>query len=275
MGKVLLCCVGLVVLAGVAFLAYPQERVQFVALAFNPVGPEYKDGRLNPFSVPAIREAMNLVMDRERIVKEIYGGNATPWLFPVTRGYLEALGLWEFAQTLAEKYAHDFEKGKAQVFEEMRKLGALLHEGIWYYKGRPVTLKVVARSEDERKALGDYVAEVLRRLGFRVEVLHRSGREATVLVQGSDPGEGAWDVYTEAWLSLVTADNDDFFEIFYTPRRMQAQPWLSYKPPEELDQVARRLTTKGYTGDAERKELVGRALELCLKDSVRIWLLYR
>jgi peptide/nickel transport system substrate-binding protein len=42
-------------------------------LLYNPV-PEFSDGRINPFGVPAIREAMNMLVDRDYIIQEIFGG---------------------------------------------------------------------------------------------------------------------------------------------------------------------------------------------------------
>ena len=48
-------------------------------LTFNPTGPTFaKTGELNPFHVPAIREAINWLIDRDHIVEEIYGGLAIP-----------------------------------------------------------------------------------------------------------------------------------------------------------------------------------------------------
>jgi len=49
-------------------------------ITFNTAGPEFKDGRLNPFSDPKIREAMNYLIDRNYIAQEIYAGLAQPRL---------------------------------------------------------------------------------------------------------------------------------------------------------------------------------------------------
>ena len=51
----------------------------YTELTFNPVGPTFPEtGDLNPFHVPAIREAMNWLVDRNHIVEEIYGGLGFP-----------------------------------------------------------------------------------------------------------------------------------------------------------------------------------------------------
>src|SRR5690625_3567346 len=56
------------------FLTYSQSFGSYTELTFNTYGPEFQDGRLNPFSVPRIREAMNLLIDRDYVTNEIYGG---------------------------------------------------------------------------------------------------------------------------------------------------------------------------------------------------------
>jgi peptide/nickel transport system substrate-binding protein len=61
------------------------------------MGPEFKDGRLNPFSDPAIREAVNWLIDRDYIVSEFYGGLTAilgtsaihPKLFPDYARYVD------------------------------------------------------------------------------------------------------------------------------------------------------------------------------------------
>lgn len=254
------------------FCALAQQRVTLVGLAFNPAGPTYQDGRLNPFSVPAIREAMNLVIDREKIVNEIYGGQAQAWFFPVFPWYLEGLGLGDVARTIAESYAYDFEKGKAVIFEEMQKLGAVLKDGVWNYQGKPVKVVLVVRTEDQRKSIGDYVAKQLRSLSLEVEVLYKTAREASPLVLTSNPMAGGWDIYTDGWAFLPDADCDKLFESFYTPRGRPSPLWEAYKPAEDLDRIARDLANKAYKSEEEHKSMVARALELCLKDSVRVWL---
>jgi peptide/nickel transport system substrate-binding protein len=52
-------------------------------LSFNPVGPVFEStGKLNPFAVPAVREAMNWLIDRNYITQEIMGGLGTPRYVP-------------------------------------------------------------------------------------------------------------------------------------------------------------------------------------------------
>jgi len=59
-------------------LDYLQVFGSYSEITFNPVGPKFNDGRLNPFSSRKIREATNMMIDRDYIAQEIYNGLAVP-----------------------------------------------------------------------------------------------------------------------------------------------------------------------------------------------------
>ena len=48
------------------------------AFMFNPAGPTFQDGRLNPFSNAKIREACNWLIDRKYIAAEAIGPMGAP-----------------------------------------------------------------------------------------------------------------------------------------------------------------------------------------------------
>ena len=52
-------------------LEHTVAHGNFNDLTFNPYGPTFYDGRLNPFSNTAIREAMNRLIDRTYITQVI------------------------------------------------------------------------------------------------------------------------------------------------------------------------------------------------------------
>jgi len=160
------------------------------------------------------------------------------------------------------------------IHEEMTKLGAVLRDNVWYYKNAPVKVKVIGRAEDERKPLAEYIALQLQKLGFEVEYKALSAREATAMVMLDKPEKGKWDLFTGAWLVSVGQDEEKRFEAFYTPRGLNYPLWQAYKPDPVFDAVARKLANKEYGNQKELKDLVTQALELCLKDSVRIWLIF-
>lgn len=100
------------------FLTYSESFGSYTELTFNPYGPEFQDGRLNPFSVPRIREAMNWLIDRDYIVDEIYGGLAVPKFFPITAAFPDYARYAAAAKTLELKYAHNPELAEQVISEE-------------------------------------------------------------------------------------------------------------------------------------------------------------
>ena len=255
-------------------LTYDFSYGLYFELTFNPVGPEFpKTGELNPFSNPRIREAMNYIVDRKYIVDEIMGGLATPKFVPICHGFPEYERFKDVIKEIEEEYKYDFEKGKKIIFEEMKKMGAEFKDGKWYYKGKPVVIKFIIRVEDQRKAIGDYVASQLEKLGFTVERMYKTSKEAAALWIRGDPAEGKWHMYTGGWITTaVTRDDADNFAFFYTPIGLPIPLWQAYKPAPEFFEVAKKLAEKQFKTMEERAELMRKAFKLAMKDSVRVWL---
>ena len=124
-------------------------------LTFNPYGPEFYDGRLNPFSSTAIREAMNRFIDRTYITQVIYGGLATPRWLPVHTISADYARYQATIEALEADYAYDPGGAEADIATEMVAQGAYLEGGKWHYDGEPVTLIALIRLEDERRQIGD------------------------------------------------------------------------------------------------------------------------
>ncbi|OUM98671.1 MAG: hypothetical protein BAA04_05450 [Firmicutes bacterium ZCTH02-B6] len=258
------------------FLTYSRSFGSYNELTFNPYGPEFNDGRLNPFSVPRIREAMNWLIDRDYIVNEIMGGMAVPKFFPITAAFPDYARYADTARALELKYAYDPERARAVITEEMEKLGAQLVNGVWHYKGSPVEITALIRIEDERRIIGDYVSNQLEDLGFVVNRLYRTAAEASPLWLTADPAEGRMHFYTGGWVTTaVDRDQGSNFDFFYTPRGEATPLWMAYTPASEFDAVADRLGRNDFTSLEERGGLFRRALELALEDSVRLWLVDR
>lgn len=258
------------------FLTYSQSFGSYTELTFNTYGPEFQDGRLNPFSVPAIREAMNLLIDRDYVTNEIYGGLAVPKLFATNSAFPDYARYAAAATALELQYAHDPVAAEEIISEEMEKLGATKVNGVWHYNGQPVEIIVLARIEDERLALGDYVATLLEDLGFVAQRLYRSAAEASPLWIGADPSLGLMNIYTGGWISTaVTRDTSYNFTQFYMPQGQASPLWEALTPPEEFVEVARRLEHNVFSTLDEREALFTRGWELGLEDSNRIWVVDR
>lgn len=253
-------------------LDYYQTFGSYSELTFNPVGPEFNDGSFNPFSIRKIREAMNMVIDRDYIAQEIYGGLAIPKYNMLTAAYVDYARVVETARALEVKYAYNLDAAKEIITQEMLAAGAELVNGVWHYKGQPIVVKILARSEDERALVGDYVAQQLNKIGFQTAVDYRTGSEASPIWYSGDPAEGKWHIYTGGWgAGAVYRDQGHIFNQMYTKRTMSSPLWQALDPIPELDAISDILYYKNFTTMEERNALYSRALELSLQDSPRIF----
>jgi len=242
-------------------------------LSFNPVGPVFSDGRLNPFSDPRAREAMNWLVDREHIVQEILAGAGLPQALPLRPIFPDYARLAEHARPLELEYAYDPERGKTQLFEVMRDLGADFVDSRWFYRGVPVEIRFLIRT-DARRPLGDYVARILEDLGFSVRPIYAGYSEA-LRILSAPPEEGLWHLYTNSLVvSVIERDEAATFQLNYTPA-FPYPPWQYLRPDWELAEVAQRLARGDYKDFAERTALMAKALELSMRDSSQVWLAVR
>ena len=241
-------------------------------LTFNPTGPETAGGVLNPFHEPRVREAVNWLIDRRYIADELYGGLAVPRYLPMSTAFPDYARLADVARSLEQKYRHDPERAERVISAEMAAMGAERVDGRWHYQGQPVRLRVLIRTEDARRRVGDYVSNLFADLGFEVERMYRTAEEAAAIWAAGDPETGRWHIYTGGWASTVidrdVANNLDFY---YTPRGQPIALWQAYDPGEELDDIAGRLQRREYDTWDQRQEMMARGLELAMEDSARVW----
>ncbi|MCS7137072.1 MAG: ABC transporter substrate-binding protein [Candidatus Caldarchaeum sp.] len=258
-------------------LRYVMSYGLHYELTFNPVGPEFPaTGKLNPFSVPRIREAMHLLVDRNYIASEIMGGLGVPRYTALSPSFPDYGRYADLLRQVETQYAYNLERARAIVGEEMTKLGAQLRDGKWYYKGEPVSLIFLIRVEDQRRQIGDYVSSQLERLGFTVDRQYKTSREASPIWIRGDPKDGQWHLYTGGWITTsVSRDEGDNFGFFFTPRGQPVPLWQAYKPDPEFDRVAARLWNREYKTVEERDELMRKAITYSMKDSVRVWLIHQ
>jgi peptide/nickel transport system substrate-binding protein len=255
-------------------IQYETSYGSSTELAFNPVGPTFpRTGELNPFHVPAIREAINWLNDRDHIAEEIYGGLAVPRYLPLTSAFPDYARMADVARGLELHYAYNPARAKEIITREMNRLGAKLTNGRWHYREKPVRLKFLIRTEDQRREIGDYVATLLENVGLVVERQYKTAAETSPIWIAGDPADGRWHIYTGGWVSLaIDRDQADNFNSFYTPRGRPEPLWQAYKPSPKLDKVAERLERRDYSTLEERNRLMGEALTLAMEDSVRVWL---
>lgn len=265
-----------------AGLAYTQNYGGSYELTFNPYGGgdngalfDQSTGKLNPFAVPAIREAMNMLVDRDYIVQEVYGGLASPKFFPITGAFPDYANLADVARELEAKYAYNEAKAAEIITAEMEKLGATKVDGKWTYNGEPVTLIFIIRNDGDgtRKPIGDYVSAQLEKLGFTVDRQYKTSSEASPIWIRGNPADGLWHLYTGGWITTaISRDQGGNFLFYYTKDGLGQPLWQAYKPTDEFYKLAQDLSNNNFKTVEERRDLFAKALRLSMEDSVRVWL---
>ena len=244
-----------------------------VSLLLNPAPAVAGD--LNPFSIPEVRRAVQFLVDREFIAREIYRGMARPMLTHVSSHDYDYLTVFDIARGSGITY--DPEYGRELIAQAMRDAGATMSGGVWSYNGQPIRVRFIARVEDERRDVGDLVRRELERAGFMVNVTYRPFAAAVMSVYSTDPQAFEWHVYTEGWGRSAPTRYD-----FSNVNQMTA-PWLGNMPgwkevgfwqyeQDELDELGQRLFRGEFAGRDERDRIYRRMTELGLDESVRIWI---
>jgi peptide/nickel transport system substrate-binding protein len=255
---------------------YQPSFGSYIELTINPSGPIFSNGKLNPFAIPRIREAMNWLIDRDFIAQEIMAGMAATRYLPINNASLDYALLAETARKLELEYAYNKEKANQVISEEMTKLGAIKTGGKWYYNSAQVEIILLIRTEDERLAVGSYVADQLDSIGFTAIRDYKTSGEASSCWLTTDPMAGCFHIYTGGWITTsIPRDLGGNFSFFYTPRGLGSPLWEAYTPAPEFDAIAFDLENRNYDNTAIRAEMMTQALALAMQDSARIWLVDR
>ncbi len=253
-------------------LRYYTSYGSFNDITFNPV-LILEDGSLNPFGDPQIREAMNMLIDRDYIVQEITGGMAVPRFVDVQ---LASSDYASFADVIAEmsiKYAYNPDQAEEIIAGRMEELGAEKVDGVWTYNGDPVEIVALIRIEDERLEIGDYLSNQLEDIGFTVTRDYKTSAEASTCWISSDPAGGCFNFYTGGWVSTeISRDESGNFAVYYTPLGWGIPLWQAYDPSEEFLAVAEALLNGDFNTVEERADLMRQVIPLSMEDSSRLWL---
>lgn len=259
-----------------AGLKYSSFNGLYYDILYNPA--IFADGRLNPFSNRKIREATNWLFDRDYLNQEIYEGGALAKWFAIQTQGPDYVDLIDVARALESKYAYNLEQAREVITAEMEGMGASLVDGKWTdANGELITLVFIIRNDSDktRIPIGEYVASQFEEIGFTVDRQQKTGGEAAPIWIGSVPEEGQWHMYTAAWgASIIDRDEANMFQEMYLPSSQQGIPaWYSNVPDPEFQQLGDDLYASVYDTLAERREMMVRAMELAMEDSLQVWLI--
>ncbi len=259
-----------------AGLSYSQAFGGYYGISFNPA--VFSDTtQLNPFSNRKIREATNWLIDRNYINQEIYAGGSLPKLLPVTTQLVEYTNLIDTARALETKYAYDFDRAKEVIDAEMEAMGAELVDGKWSFNGEPITLIFLIRNDGDgtRQPMGDYVSNQLESIGFTVDRQYKTSSEAFPIWQGSTAADGLWHMYTAGYipsgLSSLRDESGNIQQSYLNTSIQASEPFISNISDEEFQQLGDDLAQGNYSTKEERDQMMARALELALEDSLFVW----
>ena len=235
----------------------------------------YSGKGINPFAFRQIRFAMNYLIDRKYVATNIYGGYAAPMYAPYS--YYDPM--YSIIADIVAKYRFSYAPALADqiVTKVLTAVGAVKKGGKWYYEGKPITIKFVIRTEDERKELGDMLASELERLGFTVNRMYMSFGEAISTVYFTNPIDFKWHIYTEGWGKGVIDRWDPWaLTQFAAPwfgwmPGIQQAGWWQYKN-ETLDELTKKACLGKFKSKEEFINLMRDATELALQESVRVWI---
>jgi len=236
-------------------------------MLLNPV--DYTaQGILNPFSSMKIREAMNLVVDRNYVVQEILGGLGVPKYTALDTAFPDAARNAGELGAIATKYAYNFDKAQKVVDAEMTTMGATKDaNGKYQYKGKPVTIIGLIRTEDERKLIGEYFANQLEKLGFTVDRQEKVRKEAAPIWQG-DVTKYTFGFYTAGWINTAIVRDEGYDFAQFNSGDVQNIPvFLKFQPSADLKKAEDALLNNTFKSMDERASLFKTSLDLSMTES--------
>ncbi len=232
---------------------------------------------LNPFADRKIREATNMLYDRNYINQEIYAGGGLPKFFPILTNGPDYADLADVARGLEAKYAFNETKAIADIAAEMNTIADVTQvDGKWNFKGKPITLIFLIRRDGDgtRKPMGDYVASQLEKAGFIVDRQYKKSSEAGPIWQRTSV-ECQWNVYTAGWGATgLQRDEKGMFQQMYLPDSGQGiQPFLSSVADPVFQKLGDDLQNANFTTVEQRKTMMAQALALGLQDSLQVFII--
>ncbi len=255
-------------------LPYSATNGTYYTIQFNPA--KFKDAAAapNPFQSRVIREAFNYMIDRNYINQEFYAGGALPKWFMIMTNFGDYADLVDKVRELEAKYAFSLETAKAMIDPEMEKLGYTIEDGKYMFNGEPAEVVFLIRSDGDltRKAWGNYLADNMEAVGFTVERREGAGSDLSPIWIQGDPAEGQWHMYTGGWgASVLDRDQANIFQEMFLNTSAQGIPvFLANESDPEFQELGDRLARGDFKTLEERHEMMLRALELSLQDSLQV-----
>ncbi len=240
----------------------------------------------NPFAIREVRYALNWLWNRKKVNEEILQGTGLVQFTPVTPTQPGSYRYGLLASKLGMKDEGDEAKAIADITAELTKASQLPElkgklvqkDGFWNFKGQPVIVKFIIRSDDPKGRLieGRYLADQIEKAGIKVERMEIDRTRASAIYSRGDPSKMEWNFYTEGWGAGGT---NRFYES--TVQQMYA-PFAAnmvgkgghgfqYKNAE-IDALVQKVVNGAFSTEQEYWDSILKASELGMKDSIRIYI---
>jgi peptide/nickel transport system substrate-binding protein len=246
-----------------------------IGLLLNPA-PSRDSNSLNPFQFRQVRFAMNYLVDRDFVVDEILRGYGTPLYAPFGVYSPEYFNVLDTIESFGFGYNPQF--ADKMISDTLTKAGATKQAGKWLFKGNPINIKILIRSDDaERLSMGEVVASELQNIGFTVQRDYGDLNKANTIVYGSNPQDFQWQVYTEAFVASALLKYDSgttsqMYAPYYGNMPGSQNPAFWNYRNQTLDKVTQRIQFFNFTSEGERNELLRKATKAGIQESVRIFI---
>lgn len=268
-----------------AELPYAESGGLYYELTFNPSGPIWEEstGKVNPFSDARAREAMQWLVDRDYINREVYNGGALPKWWSLITNMPDYTSFAATVRRLETEYAYDMARADAQMEEVMLEIpGVTREDGMYMFDGEQVEILLLIRNDSDktRIPIGDYVANQLEEIGFATVRDYKTSSEASPIWVFGNPADGLFHIYTGAWgASGIDRNEGDNFQFFDTPASAYGFTalWQGFGEamdnPDRYMELADDLANNNFNSIEERAVAMEEMLELALKESIHVWLI--
>lgn len=257
-----------------ALKIYEKNAGSF-AFLLNPA-PSKDPNILNPFQFKEIRFVINYLINREFVVDEILNGYGSVQTDPFGISSPE----YETIIPILESYNFKYNPNLAKevIDKVLPANGAIKIGDKWTYKGTPILVKFMIRSDDlPRKSMGEILANQLDSIGFTVQRNYGDLNKANIIVYGTDPQDLEWQVYTEAFggTSAFVRYNPVTAAQMYSPYFGKMPGWANPSfwnyQNSTLDKITQSIEFSNFTTQEERNELLRQAVSSGIQESVRIF----
>ena len=236
----------------------------------NPA--EVDDQPFNPFSIREVRYALNYLVDRDGIVREVLGGSGTPLLsaiyplhpdYPLVHRQLDEIDI-SYDPILADR----------MISSALESSGASKVAGKWLHEGSPIEITVSASDGPVLAAIADLLIAELEEMGFVVERKNLDLEAAFAVVYGSDPADFEWHLHVEAYGGFtVQKEIRGTLASFYGPWAGHVPGWANpdYWGYENrlLDDLTSAIYVEDFESAEERARLIRDVVDEGVSEAVR------